>query len=61
MDRGEPAHVHVRRENRVAKFWLDPVVCERTGGFGRSEINKITRLVEEYREDLLEKWHEYFS
>ena len=24
-DRVEPPHVHVRRENRVGKFWLDPV------------------------------------
>jgi predicted SnoaL-like aldol condensation-catalyzing enzyme len=24
-DRDEPPHVHVERENRVAKVWLDPV------------------------------------
>ncbi|MGO9269600.1 MAG: DUF4160 domain-containing protein [Terriglobia bacterium] len=24
LDRGEPPHVHVRRENFVAKFWLEP-------------------------------------
>ena len=22
----EPPHVHIQRERRVAKFWLDPVI-----------------------------------
>lgn len=25
LDYNEPPHVHVRRENMAAKFWLDPV------------------------------------
>src|SRR3989442_13452197 len=32
-DRGEPPHVHVERENSVAKVWLDPVRLERNTGF----------------------------
>lgn len=28
VDRGEPPHIHGRREDRVAKFWLDPVAQE---------------------------------
>lgn len=24
VDRGEPPHVHVRRDRGTAKFWLDP-------------------------------------
>jgi hypothetical protein len=61
LDRSEPPHIHVRRENKVAKFWLDPVVLERAGGFGRVEINKIMRLVQEHRERLLERWYEFFG
>jgi hypothetical protein len=26
LDRSEPPHIHVRRENMVAKFWLDPLL-----------------------------------
>ncbi|MGA2606928.1 MAG: hypothetical protein ABSH01_05650 [Terriglobia bacterium] len=33
MDRSEPPHIQVRRENRVAKFWLEPVALERPRGF----------------------------
>jgi len=45
----------------VAKFWLDPVRLQRSGGFGSSEINRIQNLVEDNREDLIRSWNEYFS
>ena len=61
LDRSEPPHIHVKRERKVAKFWLDPVVLERTGGFSRVEINKIVKLVQEHRDHLLEKWYEFFG
>ena len=61
LDRSEPPHIHVKREKKVAKFWLDPVVLERAGGFSRVEINKIMRLVQEHSEHLLEKWYEFFG
>ena len=61
LDRSEPPHIHVKRERKVAKVWLDPVVLERTGGFNRVEINKIMKLVQEHREHLLEKWYEFFG
>ena len=61
LDRSEPPHIHVKREKKVAKFWLDPVVLERAGGFSRVEINRIMKLVQEHRERLLEKWYEFFG
>jgi hypothetical protein len=45
----------------VAKFWLDPVVLERAGGFSRTELNTIAEQVIEYREEFLERWDEFFS
>jgi hypothetical protein len=61
LDRGEPPHIHVRRENKVAKFWLDPVALQRTGGYSRLELNTIAAMIEEHRETLLESWHEFFG
>jgi hypothetical protein len=61
LDRSEPPHIHVRRENRVAKFWLDPVALERAGGFTRVELNLLLRLVDEQRERLLRSWYEFFG
>lgn len=61
LDYNEPPHIHVKRENKVAKFWLDPVALQKSGGFNRIEINKIGRLVNENQKHFLEKWYEYFG
>ena len=61
LDRSEPPHIHVKRENKVAKFWLDPLALERADGYGRVEINKLLKLVREHREHLLEAWYEFFG
>lgn len=60
-DRFEPPHVHVERENKVAKFWLAPVRLQSSGGFRAHEIQDIHRLIEEHEQEFLEAWYEYFS
>ena len=60
-DRDEPSHMHIERDDNTAKFWLDPVRLQNSGGFRRTEINRIQKLVEENREDLLRTWNEYFN
>jgi hypothetical protein len=60
-DRDEPPHTHVERDRNTAKFWLDPVRLQNSGGFSRNEINRIQKLVEENGEHLLESWNEYFN
>ena len=60
-DRNEPSHIHVERDSSISKFWLDPVRLQSSGGFGGSEINRIQKLVEENREELLRGWNEYFN
>ena len=56
-----PPHVHVEREERQAKFWLDPIRLENSRGFRRIEIRQIERLVADNAGLLLEAWHEYFG
>jgi hypothetical protein len=60
-DRDEPPHIHVEREDEVAKFWIRPIRLERSGGFSRREINRMQKLVEENVEALLRGWNEYFE
>ncbi len=60
-DASEPPHVHVAREDKVAKFWLRPVRLQSSGRFRPAEIRRIQRLVEEYEAELLEAWDEYFG
>jgi len=59
-DKEEPQHIHVEREDRVAKFWLDPVRLQRNGGFSREEVSRIQKVILEHRELLREAWNEYF-
>ena len=60
-DRDEPAHVHVEREDKIAKFWLEPVRLQRSGGFSRREIGRIQKLLSQRQTELLEAWNAYFS
>ena len=60
-DRSEPPHIHVRRERRVAKFWLNPLALQRTGGFAPKELNLIAGVVEAHRDLFLESWYEFFT
>ena len=60
-DRHEPPHIHVERDENVAKFWLSPVRLERSGGFSRHEIHRIQELVQRHVEILLRSWNEYFE
>ena len=60
-DREEAPHVHVEREAKRAKFWLDPVRLHESRGFNRAEINRLRGLVERNESRLLEAWHEFFG
>ena len=60
-DRDEPPHVHVEREDHIAKFWLDPIRLQRSRGFNRVELRRIQRLINENHAQLLEAWHGYFG
>lgn len=59
-DRGEPEHIHVEREDSIARFWLDPVRLQSSGGFSRVEISQIEKLVEKHQSELMEAWNESF-
>lgn len=60
-DGNEPHHVHVRRDDRFAKFWPDPVELQESGNFRSAEIRNVQRIVEEHEAQLLEAWHGYFN
>lgn len=60
-DGGEPPHVHVERDDCLAKFWLDPVRLERSHAFDRHEIHRISEIIESHRDPLLEAWNEFFG
>ncbi len=60
-DRTEPIHVHIEADENIAKVWLDPIRLENSGGFSRSDINRILSIVKEHQVELMEAWNGYFS
>lgn len=60
-ENGEPHHVHVPREQLLAKFWLKPVSLARSVGFPAQELNKLRALVEEHQKLFVEAWDEFFG
>jgi hypothetical protein len=60
-DRDEPQHIHIERDDRIGKFWLDPIRLQSSGGFSRREIGRIEKLVRDQRAALMEAWDEYFG
>jgi hypothetical protein len=60
-DRAEPQHIHIERDDKIAKFWLDPIRLQSSGGFSRSEIGRIEKLLRDQRAVLMEAWDEYFG
>jgi len=60
-DGDEPPHVHVKRDDCVAKYWLEPLRYEWGVGFRPVEMRQIQAIFDESRENLLEAWNEYFS
>jgi len=60
-DRGEPVHVHVERDRKAAKFWIEPVRLEYNHGFARAELARVEMLVREHEDAIRKAWDEYFG
>jgi uncharacterized protein DUF4160 len=56
-NRDEPMQVHIDRDDKVAKFWLDPIRLHTSGGFSRTEIGRIQKFVQSHANELTEAWY----
>jgi hypothetical protein len=59
-DRNELPHVHVERDDKTAKFWLEPIRLESNRGFSRAELGRIQRLLTKHQRELIGAWYDYF-
>ena len=57
----EPAHIHVQADNRLAKFWLQPVNLASSIGFNAKQLNQLLGLVRENESLFLEAWNDFFN
>jgi hypothetical protein len=57
----EPVHIHVRKNEALAKFWLDPVRLEDSYGFDSRALREISDIIEERAEQIRRAWREHFG
>ena len=58
----EPLHVHVRKGEQLAKFWMEPeVAVAESYGFTSGELTVLSKVIRE-KWDLIKRcWDEFFS
>jgi hypothetical protein len=57
----EPPHIHVFKGGANAKWRLDPLRPESNHGFNPSQLARIRDILNERRDEMLERWNETFS
>ncbi len=58
----EPVHVHVRKGEAIAKFWLKPDVrLADCWGLSARELNALKKVVEDHVNLIEEAWNEFFE
>lgn len=59
FDCNEPPHIHVERENKTCKFWLDPLGLARNHSFNARELNVIRGIIQTHLIAIMEAWNEH--
>ncbi len=57
----EPPHVHVERDDAIAKFWLHDAAIADSGGFPPRDLQRVAAIVMNRRDDFLEVWNDHFG
>lgn len=58
----EPLHIHVRKGEHVAKFWIDPAIrLANAWGFSAKELGQLEKVVRNRQSDIRKAWNEYFG
>lgn len=60
-EKGEPPHIHVQRDNFLAKFWLNPIVLASSKYFSSHELRMLSKYVEENQKLFREAWNEHIG
>ena len=60
-DREEPPHVHVERDDCMAKIWLQDLGVAINCGFPAHEIGTILEKVESKRDEYTRAWKDTFG
>jgi hypothetical protein len=61
LDKGEPIHVHIDKDRKYAKFWLEPISLVKSKNSRSHELAEIRKLLEDNFDEIRRRWHEHFG
>jgi hypothetical protein len=60
-ENNEPAHIHIEKDDKYAKIWLENIDVAKNYGFTAKEINIVVKIIFLHRQDFIRSWNEYFT
>ncbi len=60
-DGWEPPHIHVTKQGKEAKLWLNTITVAVNIGFSAQDLNEIIRKTRAEQSIFLEAWNDYFT
>jgi len=61
LDRDEPPHVHVFKDGKSLKVWLQSLDVARNNGYDDREVARLLAVVAERRDDWIGAWNDFFG
>ncbi|WP_174803966.1 DUF4160 domain-containing protein [Martelella limonii] len=61
LDRGEPPHVHVVKDDKSLKVWLETMAVARNIGYNDREIERIVSVISEHQAEWIGVWNDFFG
>lgn len=61
LDRGEPVHIHVEKDDAYAKYWLDPISLARSRGLKPHELTQVRKIIQKHQKLFIRRWNEFFA
>jgi hypothetical protein len=60
-ENSEPIHVHIEKDDKYAKFWVEPITLSKSFGFRSDELSEIRQIIESNIVLIKTKWDEHFN
>lgn len=57
----EPAHIHIAKDGKEAKIWLNDLTIAVNLGYSAKELTEIIRKTREERDGFLAVWRNHFG
>ncbi len=52
----DPVHVHSKKGDAEAKFWLEPIEAVYSVGFNPNQLRRLTKILREHADELAQKY-----